>query len=159
MAFKNSLKILFGKGFFPPSRAAASLLARLPKPAHQAFHSAARLALARPSPVPCQPGLPPRAGPSSARRAVRRATLPTASGDARRVAATCRGRPDTTGRWQTLEGRTRLPSHSPLLSISFLRASEPPRAKPPSPLLCRAVHPRRRALLALASPQRQCSPL
>ncbi|XP_066392253.1 uncharacterized protein [Miscanthus floridulus] len=40
MTFKNSLKFLFGKKDFSPSRAAASLLARLPKPAQRASEPA-----------------------------------------------------------------------------------------------------------------------
>ena len=81
MACKNSLKIYLEKYFFS-SRAAASLLARLPKPAQHppripAFASAQ---LDRRGPVL------PRAVFSS------RAPRPTASGTPRRVASACRRR-------------------------------------------------------------------
>ena len=67
MAFKNPLKIQMKK-VFPPSRAAASLLARLPKPAQPASPARAPR-LARPSPAPCRAGLPPRAYPLTRRAA------------------------------------------------------------------------------------------
>ena len=54
------------------------------------------------------------------------------------VLATCYGRPDAAGRWRTLEGRARLPSHSPLLSLfpSLARAGATERSSA-APLCCR----------------------
>ena len=54
------------------------------------------------------------------------------------VLATRRGRPDAAGRWRTLEGHARLPSHSPLLSLfpSLTRAGATERSSA-APLCCR----------------------
>jgi len=62
------------------------------------------------------------------------------------VLATRRGRPDAAGRWRTLEGRARLPSHSPLLSISFSRACWSHREKQRRCAI--AAKPRRRRALS-----------
>ena len=89
MAFKNSLKILIGKGFFLlrglPPRFWPACRSRPSEP------STAPRASPWPGPAPCRasPACLRALAPSPARRAVRRATLPTASGDARRVAALC----------------------------------------------------------------------
>ena len=78
MVFKNSLKILFGKGFFLLCGPCASFLARLSKPAWPASPPAARLALLprRPtSPRPSPPArclLLPRAAPDRVRHAAPR---------------------------------------------------------------------------------------
>ena len=70
MAFKNSLKVLFGKGFFLLRGPCASFLARLPKPAWPASPPAARLVRLPRWPTLPRPSPAPRAGPSPARRAV-----------------------------------------------------------------------------------------
>ena len=53
------------------------------------------------------------------------------------VLATRRGQPDVAGRWRTLEGRARLPSHSPLLSLfpSLARARATEKSSAAAPLL------------------------
>ena len=126
MAFKNSLKIIFGKGFFSPSRAAASLLARLPKPAQRASEPArarrptsraglltpsrTALASAQPAPFPCSP----------------RAHASTAAENFRRVATTCRRRPPRGSRGLTPRPRARLHLLVPVRSLTPARAASPP---------------------------------
>ena len=134
----------------PPAKAGLACVPASRAP--RAPSASAHLASAQPSTAPRPACLraPDRAAP-------RRATRPTASGDARRVAATRRGRPDAVARWRALEGRACLPFHSSspsILSLARAGAAEKSRRRaiaPPSPCTLAIA-----SLLTPASPRLHC---
>ena len=146
MAFKNSLKVLFGKGFFLLRGPCASFLARLPKPAW---------------PRPRQPRAsrfsrtgPPRIGPAQLHaltRLPRAAPFPcwsprhatTAAENFHRVATTCRRRPPRGSRGLAPRPRARLHLLVPARSLTPARVSSPP-LQSQELELCRSPRPQLR---------------
>ena len=118
MAFKNSLKIYLEKKDFSPSRAATSLLARLPKPAQRASEAPRRFS-------------PPRLGPAQRAGSFSRAPrpsprrAPTASGRSRRVATMRRRRPPRGSHALRPRPRSRLQLPQPVHSLTPARPALP----------------------------------
>ena len=129
MAFKNSLKVLFGKEFFLLRGLCASFLARLPKPAWPRPRQprASRVSRAgRPRLGPAQLRaltLLPRAAPFpcwSPRHAM------TAAENFRRVATACRRHPPRGSRGLTPRPRAHLHLLVPARSLTPARVSSSP---------------------------------
>ena len=118
------------KRLFHPSRAAASLLARLPKPTQPASLARASLRLASAQPS-AAPGLPPRACPRRAPDHVR--VCPPRGATRRRwpdFASTRRGSPGTAG--HGLSSRRARPASHFLLLPSPLARTAPATHPPPA---------------------------